>query len=177
MDELTEYEGCTLRDGMWKDAYTRHFSVGRNRYVVEISNYPRAYRRTRRPAYTEDEPFTVTHDDLNDYNESGDFIHRDIRGNETKLGKTATHWKTDPLPGQFPRWCLFEKPQKPTDLTKIRFDFTVTPKPMAIIANGILNEQGLTNIAKVSITGDEVVNPGPCEPQIIYVLYERRMVQ
>ena len=100
----------TLEFGLWKDQYTRIFSIGGSGRVAEVSNYPRAYKRTEYPRYTKDEKFTVTRSECNDirviteepYN--AEIVYRDLKGVIFNIGEEATHYIGEILPGAHPLW-------------------------------------------------------------------------
>lgn len=103
LEDMPEYQV-----GIWKSPYVKVYSIGGKNRIVEISNYPRAYKDTEPHRYTEDVPFTVTKSDLNYRDADEGWVYADRKGNKLHVGDKATHWKGDPLPGAFPLWIESE---------------------------------------------------------------------
>lgn len=130
--KFIEFNGYVLENGIWYDPYTRVFSVGGDKRVVEVSNYPRAYKDTIAHVYEKDKKFEVTEDDLTDHDAEGIRCYWDRRLEKAfYLKDTATHYAGEPLPGCFPRWLQYDTIQPVTkegiiSLVKVPSPFTIT---------------------------------------------------
>ena len=174
--ELTEYKGHKLERGLWKDEYTRVFSLEGTGRVAEISNYPRVYRDTARHVYTEDTPFTVGKHDCNTIDgRYFDYINETLHN----IGEEAIHHKGEPLPGAFPRWIEHETPQPITDIGRQVFGMTKVPKLKDAHAISLKNDTQLVDqdvkSFEAAVKGSEVVvaHSGAVKRRIMYIHYDR----
>lgn len=148
---LTKYDNYVLQSGLWYDEYTRIYTVGGKNRVIEISNYPRAYKDTALHVYTVDTNFRVAEADLNYYDEKGGRWYQDSKGGITKLGQWATHYAGESLPGAFPTWLEY------TSLQPVSKDGTFVN--IQNIISDIYPKSGVllaSDGKMVSLTGKEV---------------------
>lgn len=130
--KFEEFNGYVLENGIWYDEYTRVFSIGGDKRIVEVSNYPRTYKDTIAHVYEKDATFTVTEDDLNSVDESGVRCYFDMTLQKPfYLKDKAVHHAGEPLPGAFPRWVEYETIQPiikegKVSLTKVPSPFSIT---------------------------------------------------
>lgn len=110
---LTKYDNFVLGSGLWYDEYIRIYTVGGKNRVVEISNFPRAYKDTALHVYDKDIGFTVTEADLN-YYEGKERYYQDTQGKLFREGDKATHFAGEGLPGAFPTWLEYSSLQPVT---------------------------------------------------------------
>lgn len=156
--ELTNYDKYPLEHGLWYDEYTRIFSVGGKYRVIEISNFPRAYKDTVSHVYEKDVVFTVTETDLNYYDEKGARFYQDSRQKLFKLGEKATHWAGDELGGAFPLWLQYSNVQViPNDAksevtSTAKFPAENIVSKMEIKSGVLLKEDG----TMISLTNHEI---------------------
>jgi hypothetical protein len=121
---LTKYDNYVLENGLWYDQHTRIYSVGGKNRVVEIANFPRAYKDTAQHVYTSDVKFRVEEADLNYYDENRNRFYQDSKGVLIGLGKQATHYIGESLPGAFPMWLEYPTIQPISNSASLTFDIT-----------------------------------------------------
>lgn len=100
-------DSIPLQRGLWYSPYVKIYSIGGDDRIVEISNYPRAYKDTTPHVYTRNVKFNVTEDDLN-FEIDGELVYIDSREQIFREGDKATHYTGDSLPGAFPLWIESE---------------------------------------------------------------------
>lgn len=182
-DKLNTYKDVTLRNGIWRDAYTRIFSGLHGERVAEISNYPRAYRDTVAHVYEEDVSFTVTEGDLNSEANGTRYYYDPVDETYHGNGTKATHHEGEPLPGQWPKWLEYETPQLVGDTSGVKFDTRHIPgKNITSLESSELGGGNLTDSAKDDYKSDienkDVITTSDkpilsTDRKVIYIRYER----
>lgn len=128
---LSTFNGKALKNGIWYDSYTRVFSIGGNRRVVEVSNFPRACKDKVPHVYEKDTEFTVSEDDLNGTDENGVRCYFDmVEQKPYYLKDKAVHHAGEGLPGAFPRWVEYKEAQSVTKEGEVYLE--KVPKPFTI---------------------------------------------
>ena len=150
---LTKYNDYILYNGSWRDEYTRIYSVEKNKYIIEISNYPRVFEDTELHVYQEDIEFEVTEADLNYYDEEGNRFYQERQsGKLFELGNVAIHYKGSSLPGAFPKWIEYKETKLLSSLNSLEFAINNLPGGYYLESGVILyNDSNM-----VSLSGREI---------------------
>lgn len=180
---LTKYDNYVLESGLWYDEYARIYTVGGKNRVVEISNYPRAYKDTALHVYTTDVSFRVAEADLNYYDEKGGRWYQDSKGNLIKLGDWATHYAGESLPGAFPTWLEYSTAQPVansnlfSNFGNIISDCYLKSGVLILSDNSMVNLTGAevnTIIAGMSSKANDIVIGKGTGRQILYIFLVRK---
>lgn len=169
--------------GLWYSPYVKIYTIGGPNRIAEVSNYPRAYKDTTPHLYIEDTPFIVTESDLN-WAVGVERFYRDSKDKLFSVGKEATHWIGDPLPGAFPLWIESEELPFTSDLEKHEFPLSDVPGPIVNLVEAgqrvgatfvKLPEQAVTHMKAELPIGKVTLErkPADSDKQIIRIKYQR----
>ncbi len=143
---IVSYKGIPLKFDGYADAYTRIYCFGKYDRIIEISNFPRAYKDTAQHIYTSNKRFIVSEADLNYYDENGKRWYFDSRENLVALGDRATHYIGESLPGFFPMWLEYTTLQPVTKVGE--FKTTFLPPEAKVVTSTLLDGANPVDLTK-----------------------------